>query len=149
MIRQGNQNNTMSEQNQITRWTRIVNQWTNAARNTDCIIIGDLNLDMFKWDKPDQIQVGMFELLKSEILTLGFVQLVKGMTRAWPGKKDSLIDHLWTNRPDRISHLANKVRSQGDHNLILAEIRIKKSPVIQQEFTVRNMKKKKFSEGLL
>ena len=48
----------------------------------------------------------------------GFCQLVKDVTRCWLGQSDSLIDHVWSNEPNRIISVTNNVRSVGDHNVI-------------------------------
>ena len=114
-------------------------QWTEAAADSDCIVIGDINLDILKWDHPDQLNVNMVEATKLEIQSIGFHQLVQGVTRAWKGQRDSLIDHIWTNQPALVANVSNRVEAHGDHNLIMADVMIKKMPTVQQNFKKRKM----------
>ena len=100
-----------------------------AAKDTECIVIGDINLDLQKWDNPDHLNIEMVEAVKTELAVIGFVQMVQGVTRAWKGSRDSQIYHLWTNQPARISNVTNTVRAHGDHNLITSDVRIKKIPM--------------------
>ena len=88
LIRQPAPNNSNCEATQVARWGKIVKQWVEAARTSDCIIIGDINLDLLKWDNPDQMNITMVETTKTEIQSLGFVQMVEGITRSWKGKCD-------------------------------------------------------------
>ena len=120
---QGIQNTTDSQEAQTARWKKCINQWVNAGQGANCHVIGDINLDIFKWGAPDQINEEMVNLMKEEIQTLNFQQLVNGATRFWPSKADSLIDHFWTNRPDRILSVRNIPRAAADHNAI--EVTIK------------------------
>ena len=72
--------------------------------------------------------------MKNEIESIGFTQLVQGITRAWKGQRDSSIDHIWTNQPARITNISNIVRAHGDHNLILADVKVKKAPGVELLF---------------
>ena len=94
LLLQGIQNNTDSQEAQTTRWKKFINQWVNSGQSSNCHVIGDINLDIFKWGAPDQINEEMVNLVKEEIQTLNFHQLVDGATRFWPMKEDSLIDHF-------------------------------------------------------
>ena len=53
----------------------------------------------------------MVESVQDEIEIEGFTQIVTGHTRSWQNQADSLLDHIWTNRRDRIIRHANCVRS--------------------------------------
>ena len=96
-----------------------------AARKSNCILIGDFNLDFIKWTKPDKKHEELENCTKNSLETAGYVQLVKGITRSWPGQVDSAIDHIWTNSNQRVISVANVVSAAGDHNLISTIIRIK------------------------
>ena len=91
-----------SEQHQFSRWKLFIDQWKLANSLSDCVVIGDINLDMLRWDSPVQINIGMTDLVKMEIEAEGSVQLVEGPTRFWPHQRDSLIDHIWTNCPQKV-----------------------------------------------
>ena len=110
---------------QVDRWTRFVRQWIKAAHTSDCTVIGDVNLDKMKWLHPDHLHLQMIDQVKSEIETRGFFQLVQGTTRSWPGVPDSLVDHIWSNAPDRCNSVRNIVRAQSDHNFVETKIRLK------------------------
>ena len=86
----------------------------------------------------------MVELIKLEIETLGFFQLVEGQTRSWIGQEDSMPDHLWTNKPENVLQIRNIVRSSSDHNVVEALIRIKGKAGISQE--VLKIKRKNFDD---
>ena len=96
LLRQGVPNLSGEPDRQLSRWRKIINQWRAASRGKETIIMGDLNLDFRKWEDPDQDSLQMTDLVKSEIQTLGFHQLVRGITRSWPHQEDSTLDHCWT-----------------------------------------------------
>ena len=112
---------------QEKRWRIIVNKWKLAARNQNCVVLGDLNLDYLRWNNPEFHLQKMVELVQSQIETLGFVQLVSDSTRAWKNQADSLLDQIWTNCPSKIICHKNQVRGSSDHNVITAEYPLKTS----------------------
>ena len=97
-------------------------KWKKAGKYSNCIILGDLNLDYCKWDNPEDSQVNMIELVQQEIEPMGFVQLVSRTTRTWKDKNDSLLDHIWVNNPSKVVGHQNIVRASSDHNVIMATI---------------------------
>ena len=85
---------------QQKRWSKTVEGWAAAAAdNSRCFFIGDLNLDYSRWEMPEAGHVKMVNKVKSEIETQGLCQVIKGMTRFWPGQPPSQVDHCWTNSP--------------------------------------------------
>ena len=58
---------TESEEQQTARWKIFIEQWQTA--NRQCIVVGDTNLDIFKWANPDQISVIMMDMVKNDIET--------------------------------------------------------------------------------
>ena len=87
-------------------------------------IIGDVNLDFLKWQAPDQQHINMVQITNNTLEVSGFTQLVKGVTRCWPGQVDSLLDHLWTNDHARVMSCSNEVEAVGNHNWISGHIRL-------------------------
>ena len=83
------------------------------------MVIGDLNLDHLRWSLPDNRIARMVNMVKDQIETLGYFQIVNGYTRTWPGMPASLIDHCWLNAPGKLIFHRNVVRSFSDHNLVL------------------------------
>ena len=125
LLLQGYPNTSNDPGAQTLRWKRFVDQWRAASTNTDCFVLGDTNLDMFKWTAPDFIHEDMVTYTKDEIQTLNFSQVIVGATRSWPGAEDSLLDQCWTNCPERIISKRNIVRAVGDHNVIEVIVRMK------------------------
>ena len=66
----------------------------------------------------------MTNLVKQEIDTRGFVQIVEGNARFWQNTVSSLLDHCWTNCGHRILKNCNITRGSSDHNLQEFVIRI-------------------------
>ena len=116
---------TVSEEKQMERWRGFVRMWVKAARKYEVVVVGDVNLDYLRWETPDRAKVKMVDLVKEEIETLGFYQLVEGMTRCWNAQPDSLIDHCWSNVPQKLVYHKNVVRAFSDHNLIVENFRTK------------------------
>ena len=125
---------------QSKRWMNFLKQVETARLSEICHIIGDVNLDFVKWDTPDYSQLQMINDSKNCLEASGFFQLVKDVTRSWPGQVDSLIDHFWTNDPSKVLSVTNKVRAVGDHNVITATIRTKGSDTRRLDTKKRSFK---------
>ena len=78
--------NTSDEPNkQLARWNTILVGWKAvAAGDVRCLVIGDLNLDYMGWNSFEAGAAKMVDRTKVEVETLGFVQLIGKVTRAWP-----------------------------------------------------------------
>ena len=112
---------------QSRRWSQFLRQVETARISSICHIIGDCNLDYKKWDTPDFAHSQMVSDTKNSLEAGGFFQLISDITQSWPGQLDSLIDHFWTNDPNKILKVSNTVKAAGDHNVVSASIRIKGS----------------------
>ena len=134
-------NNTDDIKLQLERWKTTVNGWKKAARNSKCIVFGDININYNKWDQDDYRLKKFAQVVKDQIETEGFIQLLDKCTRFWPGKPPSLVDHIWTNSPNNIMTTANKVRAFSDHNCISAVIRTKDRPEQEHEIERRDRRK--------
>ena len=137
--------NPASRQSQQTA-RKPIRQHSNTARNTKCILIGDLNLDYTRWANPDFRTKKMVQDTKDQIETQGFCQMIKNVTRSWPGQPSSLVDHLWTNSPGSIISTMNVVRAASDHNHISATIRTKDRTEYAHEITIRDRKNMSLNE---
>ena len=111
--------------------------WKKAAKNKNCIQIGDTNLDFIKWQDPDQAHEKMVNRTKEEIESAGFTQVIRGVTRTWKGQCDSLVDQCWVNNPNRIISHQNELRGSSDHNLITVLVRTKDRCQATQEVSNR------------
>ena len=143
LLLQGYPNLTDNDDLQSRQWRKFLNQWANASRDADCFVIGDINLDSFKWNNPEYINKEMVQQAKDKIETLNFSQIIVGATRAWPDKADSLIDHCWTNCPLRVISKRNLVRATGDHNVLEITIRIKGTGTRKRNWKLFNLEKLK------
>ena len=140
LLLQGNPNLSDAQDLQKDRWNRTLKGWIKATHNSKSIVLGDMNLNYLHWENPPYNR-SMIENTKSQIEVLGFVQLIRDITRSWPGKEDSIVDHFWTNDPDRVISLKNHVRAQSDHNMIATIIRMKDRIIRKQEIRSRSWKK--------
>ena len=140
LLLQPQPNNTDDRQLQNDRWRKSLAGWLRAAKDSKCILIGDVNLDFTRWADPEYRVRKMVQNTKELIETKGFCQLVKGHTRAWPGQPNSLVDHLWTNSPGSVMDVRNLVRGASDHNHIQAVIRTKDREIQAHEITRRDRK---------
>ena len=144
LIKQGTPNLSGDINLQVNRWKKFVSQWKAASNRVDTIVMGDINLDFNKLETPDYQHEEMTEILKNEIETLGFIQVIKRNTRSQAHHVDSLLDHCWTSNPQRIL-------SSSDHNLIEVVIRIKGKPSKAVEILARSKKNldvKRFGEKM-
>ena len=123
---------------QSRRWSHFLRQVETARLSDICHIIGDINLDYIKWNTPDYTQLQMITDAKNSLEASGFYQLVKEVTRSWPGQVDSLIDHFWTNDPSKELSVTNVVRAVGDHNVITAIVRMKGSDNVRLDTRKRS-----------
>ena len=124
-IRQEGPNDSREPAKQEQRWSRFVNQWIGASNQGEVMVVGDTNVDLMKWDNPDPAMENMTNLLKNEIISRNFSQIVKGPTRFWPGARPSLIDQIWCNNVRKTSNIKNTTRGTADHNLVSVSYRMK------------------------
>ena len=126
---------------QRQRWSRIINGWKKAEKNANVVVIGDSNLDYLRWGNPEPRVQRMVQQMKDEIVTLGFGQLVSGVTRSWPGQPSSLIDQIWTNAPGCVISWTNKEKAPSDHNIIGAVLRTRDRETQGQDIYIRDRKR--------
>ena len=110
---------------QLRRWKRIVNNWENAGRAGDTLVLGDLNLNFVDWDNNLGVNKKLIEEVNDKIVTIGFTQTVDKVTHR--GRtSDSLIDHSWTNCHRRVIETTTELQTASDHDLIVTRMRSKK-----------------------
>ena len=130
-------NLTKTDRAQLNRWNTILEGWKTAAQDPLCTVIGDLNLDFLTWQDPDPAHAYMVTRTKDEIETRGFTQIIRGHTRTWRQQRDSLLDHCWVAKPDRVISWENTPRGRSDHNYISVTLRTKDKVINCQEVTKR------------
>ena len=99
-------------------WKNVLSQWKMAGRMGQCIVLGDTNLDIMKWNHPDQAVAEMTENTKNLLETDNFTQLINTPTRFWTNEVDSLIDLICINKPQMVLRSSNIKRGTADHNLV-------------------------------
>ena len=124
---------------QLSRWNKATQQWLEAGRGNDCIVMGDCNVDAIKWD---QGQTTPFtDIMDNNIIAQGFTQHIVGPTRFWPGCADTLIDHGWVNCPQKLVGHRNIDRAMSDHNVTELTISSTKKILNEQEILIRTKMK--------
>ena len=111
---------------QLTRWELFLQQWDLAIReDKEVIVTGDINIDSFKWCRDDLPSTDstyklrpLIELLFERIIPQGFSQQVCAATHSWAGQHPSCIDHLYTNKPEKITEVQAHINGGSDHKLI-------------------------------
>ena len=105
---------------QLDRWISFLDQWERAIdTGKEVIVMGDCNLDYLKFSDIGQLQ-SLVDLMYERIFPHGVQQCVKVPTRSWPGQKDSCLDHIYTNTPDKISQAEVRFMGSSDHKLVMA-----------------------------
>ena len=65
IIFQNTPNATNSDTQQLNRWKSFISKWTTASRYTQCIVLGDFNLNYLKWTNPELRHRDMVNLVKN------------------------------------------------------------------------------------
>ena len=111
---------------QLGRWNQLLNQWERAiSEDREVIVAMDANIDFLKWtadnlspnDNTYRLRPLIAELF-SRIFPHGVSQMVTTSTRAWPGQPESGLDHLYTNRPSKLSAVYTEFTGGSDHKII-------------------------------
>ena len=97
-------------------------------------------MDFFKWSEPEAAHKKIVDKTKEEIETLGFHQIISGVTRTWRNQPDSLLDHCWTNAPGRLVYSKNVENAFLDHNIIIVAFHTKGKITDKHEITLRDRK---------
>ena len=111
---------------QFARWSIFIGAWEKAiAEEKEIIVTGDINIDSLKWmnddlpasDSAHKLR-SLIELLFEKIIPHGISQLVTVATRSGPRQVDSCLDHLYSNKPDKLSEVAVHVNGGSDHKVV-------------------------------
>ena len=76
-------NPTLADSAQLVRWTQFLAVWKRAAKDDECILIRDTNLEYILWHNPEPSHSKMVQKTKEEIKTEGFYQVIRGISRTW------------------------------------------------------------------
>ena len=154
-------NTSLNISEQFRRWEIFLNQWE-AASNEDIEIHvqGDFNLNFLNFSNletlPNSSQSVRLQSLinsfKTRIIPHGFCQLVEGVTRMWPGTESTLLDHHWTNHPEKVSNVHAFYQGASDHKMILAIRKTKKvvtKPRILKKRSFKNFNPQSFIQAVM
>ena len=100
--------------------------WEKAlVEGKEVVVMMDANLDFLKWTN-DNLPAGdstlrlkpLIELLFEKIFPHGVTQLVSVATRSWPGQEDAGLDHVYTNKPEKMSGVYAEFIGGSDRKFI-------------------------------
>ena len=111
---------------QFERWSTFLNMWEKAMlEGKEVVVMMDANLDFLKWTRDDlqphdstHKLKSLIELLFSKILPHGVSQLVSVPTRFWPGQPEAGLDHIYSNKPEKLSEVVTEFAGGSDHKLV-------------------------------
>ena len=132
---------------QLIRWKTLLNSWEKALiEDKEVIVVGDINIDSLKWCRDDlpsndstRKLKPLIDLLFEKIIPHGVSQHVNTATHSWAGQEGSCLDHVYTNRPDKLSLVEAHVNGGSDHR-VLYTVRYAKS----MKKNIRYVKKRCF-----
>ena len=119
---------------------KTIVSWRKASKDCRTIVLGDLNIDYLQWSDQNYRSKKLVQMMKDEIETMGFCQLIGKITRSWPGVPSSIVDHIWTDSPDSVMSHSNVLRTSSDHNVISTVVRTKNRRMHLHDVTRRDRK---------
>ena len=101
---------------QLDRWLMFIDQWERAlVEDKEVIVAMDANIDFLKWTRSNlpandgtRSLKPLIEALFSRIFPHGVSQMVSVATRMGAGQAESGLDHLYSNRTEKLSDLYAK-----------------------------------------
>ena len=125
----------------------FLDKWeAGIQEDKEIIVLGDLNICHEKWNDenlPCTELTSKLKSLKNElfycIMPEGFCQLVRGPSFIRQGQEKSGLDHLYTNKINKLSEVALHTNAGSDHKMIHA---VRYSKTIPR--SIRYVKKRVF-----
>ena len=111
---------------QLERWCIFLKLWEQGLlEGKEVIVMMDANLDFLKWTRdnlpPNDNTVRLRPLIEELFINIfphGVSQVVNVPTRSWPGQEDAGLDHIYTNKPDKLSDVHAEFIGGSDHKLL-------------------------------
>ena len=106
---------------QFERWQIVIENWERALQEgREVVLLGDININSLKWMK-DNLSAGdtthklrpLIDLLFEKIVPFGVSQLV-----TTPTHHDSCLDHLYSNKPEKLVDTVALYNGGSDHKMI-------------------------------
>ena len=120
-------NNSASTAEQLSRWLIFLDKWEAALQEDKEVIVAlDANLDFLTWRMSDGLPAhhssvrlkSLIDALFNRIIPMGVSQLVTGATRFERGQPKTGLDHLYSNKPDKLSSVQTHFTGMSDHKLL-------------------------------
>ena len=110
---------------QLLRWDSFLQQWEKAiASDSEIHVLGDFNLNFLEFKTARSAHSArlhpLVEALQHRIVPHGFSQLVTNVTRIRQDQTPALLDHYWTNRPEKVTNIQSFFHGGSDHKLLFA-----------------------------
>ena len=112
---------------QLVRWSSFLTKWESAlAEGKEVLVMMDANLDHLTWGRTDNLPSfhsscrlkDLIDLLFAKIIPLGVSQLVTVATRFERGHPISGLDHIYSNKPDKLSTIKTYYTGCSDHKML-------------------------------
>ena len=119
--------NSSSVSEQLARWSKFLLKWEAAIlEGKEVIVMLDANLDHLTWGQTDNLHSShssvrlreLIDLLFAKIIPLGVSQLVNVATRYESGQPASGLDHVYANRPEKLSPVQTYFTGLSDHKML-------------------------------
>ena len=121
----GNSSATVAAQ--LDRWKVFLSKWEAALQEgREIIVMLDANLDFLTWRSSENLPLhhssvklkSLIDELFDRIMPHGVSQLVTGATRIERGYPRSGLDHIYSNRPEKLSQVETFLTGMSDHKLL-------------------------------
>ena len=137
-------NGTMNIEQQLEKLEILHNQIEKASKEGLILVLGDMNIDLEKWEDPDYYQKKQAERYQSLIGECGLEVIDFGTT--WIGNKDgnvisSALDHAITNKSVAINNYHKTPIEYSDHSMISVDLIIKTHKSHKEIITSRDLRK--------
>ena len=120
-------NTSASVPAQLARWIVFLDNWQRALQeDKEVIVTLDVNIDHLTWRNQDNLPPNsssvrlksLIDALFTKIIPLGVTQLVTGATRIERGHPKTGLDHLYTNKVEKLSSVKTFLTGTSDHKLL-------------------------------
>ena len=138
----------------INRWLLFLDQWEKALQeDKEVVVLGDMNIDFLKWTKNVPTTSIAYKLkplvekLFDQIFPHGVIQCVSVATRYWPGQTPAGLDHIYTNKPQKLSEIQAVHQGGSDHKLLFVtrfSKALKNNPRIIKKRSYKHFEANKF-----
>ena len=113
-------------QAQLERWKLFLGKWEIALQEDKEVIVAlDANIDHLTWRQPNLPSYSSSVRLKplidelfTKIIPYGVSQIVKGATRIERGSPQTGLDHVYTNKIEKLSSVQTYLTGTSDHKLL-------------------------------